>query len=74
MEKRTWLFLAIILFSVHRERIKQFQTNVESLSPFLSVLNAHSHVFNFTSDISEDKPNLVIDVKPFNSCFLCECS
>ena len=49
MEKIAWLFLAIILLSVQRvpvfkERTKQFQTNVETLSPFLTVQNAQSHV------------------------------
>ena len=75
MEKRTWVFLTIILLSfqrapVFKEMTKQFQTNISSLSPFFTVQNAHNHVFNFYSDINKDKPYLMNDVKPFISCFL----
>ena len=51
-------------------RTNQFQTNSESLLPFLTVQNAHSHVFYFNSNINKDKPHLMSDAKPFISCFL----
>ena len=78
MGKRTWLFLTIILLSVEREpvikeRAKQFQTDIASLSQFFTVQNAHNHVFCFNSDINKDKSHLMNDVKPFIS-FFSECS
>ena len=51
-------------------RTNQFQTNSESLLPFLTVQNAHSHFFYFNSNINKDKPHLMNDAKPFISCFL----
>ena len=75
MEKKAWLFLTIIVLPIQREpvfkeRIKQFQTNISSLSQFFTVQNAHNHVINFISDINKDKPYLMNDVKPLTSCFL----
>ena len=63
--------------SIQREpflRTNKFQTNAESLLPFLTVQNAHSHVYYLYSNINKDKPHLMNDAKPFTSFFLSECS
>ena len=63
--------------SIQREpflRTNKFKTNSESLLPFLTIQNAHSHVFYLNSNINNDKPHLMNDAKPFISCFLVNAS
>ena len=68
----TWLFLTFSLLSVQREsvlmeRTRQFQTNVESPSPFFTVQNTQRHVFNFNSD---NMYHIMNGVMPSISCSL----